>query len=815
MASFIESSERALDEARAVLEKSDGRVKRKKPKLIITVEIGDGRVGDIPFCEGDAPGELAKSFCKRYDLPPAVIGALTHHIETSVTNLRSKQEKSQRENAKPRDVRNGQTLRTQKIVPGTSTVSRATAKPKTAKNDAAKAQANKTNEKEQPPKNKGGGGKKRVTGKKMAKKTSAPKQDVYTRLFSDGSEKRNKLDKRAEDAERERRNEHARFSFKPSIEPDTTGWERGAVGMKKYFSDMGFDDYGFRERNRDRASESDDGKSMSIHNRLYLEGLHETKAKLEAASRKKESFDRKSETWSCPRCCHLNEGADSVCMNHVKNGKKKVPVNTRDEDVWLGNGGGIDRHNFSEFGGRSGGPVDASRKVVQEHVWQCCGCPRPAKFKPVVSKMAHRLVRTARGFEYSGSPNNANQHQRSKLRVGETQVFEALYNPKALSRKVITLAQQQEEKEMKECTFKPTISKRSADIVRQKQGAYYEGFPAHEIAESKCERLYMDAKERRERQDKYIAQEVKRHPFKPDIGVNKIRVAGGKAEGSNFFQRLHKSGDKKFKDLEMLKKSARFDNKTGQPLFHPKVGRPPHFDRNSQGLPVHEFLFKTRQEYEDKIRVMAHEQELEREMMQNHQYISKGSSKLLEDMKLKRFRGMFDNLVRSTRAKADANAPVPIDATLDTSKADVNVLEEWTREIVRPVLIDFENHGLNFKEFSTLMIALLNDPGNGPINSILATRRTKAAVLEETAEKIKAEETFHPQINRMSQDLAANRTSSSQPIFEVLSKERKRFRMNMDAERQRLEEEEMVECTFKPKLVSRQAQDVTSVYAGM
>ena len=91
MASFIESSERALDEARAVLEKSDGRVKRKKPKLIITVEIGDGRVGDIPFCEGDAPGELAKSFCKRYDLPPAVIGALTHHIETSVTNLRSKE----------------------------------------------------------------------------------------------------------------------------------------------------------------------------------------------------------------------------------------------------------------------------------------------------------------------------------------------------------------------------------------------------------------------------------------------------------------------------------------------------------------------------------------------------------------------------------------------------------------------------------------------------------------------------------------------------------------------------------------------------
>ena len=55
-------------------------LKTGKPQLIITVEIGDGRVGEIHYYNGDEYKDLAARFCNRYDLPPAVIDALTQHI---------------------------------------------------------------------------------------------------------------------------------------------------------------------------------------------------------------------------------------------------------------------------------------------------------------------------------------------------------------------------------------------------------------------------------------------------------------------------------------------------------------------------------------------------------------------------------------------------------------------------------------------------------------------------------------------------------------------------------------------------------------
>ena len=43
-------------------------VKKGKPQLIITVEIGDGRVGEIHYYDQDEYKDLATRFCKRYNL---------------------------------------------------------------------------------------------------------------------------------------------------------------------------------------------------------------------------------------------------------------------------------------------------------------------------------------------------------------------------------------------------------------------------------------------------------------------------------------------------------------------------------------------------------------------------------------------------------------------------------------------------------------------------------------------------------------------------------------------------------------------------
>ena len=810
----VENAETALGKSRDIDKVLPAR-KRKKPKLIITVEIGDGRSGDIPFYEGDKSEDLAAAFVKRYELPTAVTNALQAHIENSVQKLEvqkttgSRKTTTDKEKTLPRKSTGQSDTRRRSAGPPTHTAAAAQRRKKSSTSQRDSKKKKKKPVKKQTRKNKGGG------------------DDVYMRLFSDATEKRDRLDRKHEGARQRRTREHEKFSFKPDLEPNSAGWENGEKEMKKYFSDMGFDANGLvsgQRRGDHHSAPLSSSEEKSVHNRLYSEGLHETKAKLNKARVRKKQLQHERDTWTCPACCHINSGANDFCVNHVKNGKKRVPVNKKEDGVWLENGSCLDRQDFSKFGGRSGGPVDRNRKVVQKTTWQCCGTARPAAFKPTVSKMAHRMVRTTKGFEYGGSPAQAANGQRKK-RVGEKEVFEALYNPKAMSRKVFALAQQQEDKEMKECTFKPKISKRSAEIVAQKHGEYYYGYPSQAIAESKCHELYMDAKDRRVRQDKYVAQEVSRYTFKPDIGVNKIREnkrdgKGGESSGNgteSFFQRLHKSGQHRAKGLEELKRSATYDEKTGQPFFRPKTGRAPNYDRNSQGLPVHEFLFASRHEYDDKIRLMAQEKKLKMESMQNQQYISKKSTKLIDSMKQKRFLDMFNKLVNSTKAGSGVAAPVGKDELLDSSLVDVAVLEESTREIVGPILQQFDGTKLNRKEFFTLMDTILEDRSNGPIHSILARRRTKAVVLEETVDQIKKEETFHPNINKVSKVLASHRSSTTEPIFEVLNKERKRYKLNMEAERQRQIDEEMAECTFQPKLISKQIGDITgftSVYSG-
>ena len=70
-------------------------VKKGKPQLIITVEIGDGRVGEIHYYDQDEYKDLATRFCKRYNLPPAVIDALTQHIYKNVKALKEKKKQQE------------------------------------------------------------------------------------------------------------------------------------------------------------------------------------------------------------------------------------------------------------------------------------------------------------------------------------------------------------------------------------------------------------------------------------------------------------------------------------------------------------------------------------------------------------------------------------------------------------------------------------------------------------------------------------------------------------------------------------------------
>ena len=169
------------------------------------------------------------------------------------------------------------------------------------------------------------------------------------RLYLSGKETQNRLDRSAEDAKLRRQTLDSNYTFKPNINPNPTGWENGESEMKDYFNRMGLTDQGRRAR-------GGKSKRMDVHNRLYIEGMHETKAKLQQAKDDKRKFDESDQTnWSCPRCCYVNDASDEFCLNLVKNGRKQIEVSKRGTEVWQDNGAYLDREDFSKFGGRSGG----------------------------------------------------------------------------------------------------------------------------------------------------------------------------------------------------------------------------------------------------------------------------------------------------------------------------------------------------------------------------------------------------------------------------------------------------------------------------
>jgi len=60
---------------------------RGREILVISVDIGDGRTGEMNIYEFDVPRKLAKDFCAKYELPEDVQDLLTSHIVENIDAL--------------------------------------------------------------------------------------------------------------------------------------------------------------------------------------------------------------------------------------------------------------------------------------------------------------------------------------------------------------------------------------------------------------------------------------------------------------------------------------------------------------------------------------------------------------------------------------------------------------------------------------------------------------------------------------------------------------------------------------------------------
>ena len=88
MSNVILMVENALTSAEEQLASSAAIPQRKKkPILIITVDIGKGKSGDITVYAGDSNKDLAVDFCKQHELSDTLVGAIAKHIQQNVDAL--------------------------------------------------------------------------------------------------------------------------------------------------------------------------------------------------------------------------------------------------------------------------------------------------------------------------------------------------------------------------------------------------------------------------------------------------------------------------------------------------------------------------------------------------------------------------------------------------------------------------------------------------------------------------------------------------------------------------------------------------------
>jgi hypothetical protein len=103
MTALMESVEKALSSASDTLAKSEAVskvvAKKRKPILIITVDIGKGKSGDITVFADDSHHNLAVSFCKQHQLSDSLVDAIAKHIQQNVEALQKGRLKKKKEHA--------------------------------------------------------------------------------------------------------------------------------------------------------------------------------------------------------------------------------------------------------------------------------------------------------------------------------------------------------------------------------------------------------------------------------------------------------------------------------------------------------------------------------------------------------------------------------------------------------------------------------------------------------------------------------------------------------------------------------------------
>ncbi len=197
------------------------------------------------------------------------------------------------------------------------------------------------------------------------------------------------------------------------------------------------------------------------------------------------------------------------------------------------------------------------------------------------------------------------------------------------------------------CRSKPVISERSEQLLG--------GSEQRARKANLHEELFREAGERRAR--KAHVEDAPQYSFRPVVD-----------HADPFFARLpHESEAGLIRRLAAPKQAQEVplvDPETGQPLFTPVVGRPPVDTARSRppGVPVAEYLFMARHQFED-VRTLLREEAEDRARTEREPLLSRASLKIAESIKETRFAQLWDALrdpqideIVAAEAQAEARA---------------------------------------------------------------------------------------------------------------------------------------------------------------
>lgn len=413
-----------------------------------------------------------------------------------------------------------------------------------------------------------------------------------------------------------------------------------------------------------------------------------------------------------------------------------------------------------------------------------------ATFTPEITPLAQTMKTTEKVSRASGGPS----HWERLHRLGDAVAQRRKMRAELLQR-------EKEDAELAECKFAPEIDSKSARIVARRVNALAEGKVAP------YELLYSDADRRQKKLSEISQRPHEEATFAPSINPKSVEMTRKRTdneEGANVASRLLARGKEYEERLSAARTMHPVDSQTGRPLFKPATCRPPQgkagLTRNALGAPIGEYLYSVKQESDRKAVEMEHAAIEAAAKESSESKVNDRSHMLVNKLKKERFTAIYQYLsARENDSYSTGTAGVDLIETVD-DESFMDTIDPEVRadvEFASRLLLKREGGSktVNCELFCDLMEGVLERTRGLCRQYLLPTSHNR---------KVPEDLTFRPRLDPRSLAMAARRRPEGIAAHDLLYKTAEEVAVKKELSRRAREEEELVECSFRPALISAQ-----------